>query len=171
MQLNQFTDFALRVLMYCALNGGRVARTSEIANAYGISENHLTKVAQQLAADGYIVTLRGRGGGLRLARAPEDIVIGEVVRKMEVSLRLAECFCPKTNTCPIAPACRFRHALERALAAFFLVLDGYTLGDLVAMPSALQPLLRLDRPAAAEPQDVASMSVRSLATARSGVSP
>jgi Rrf2 family nitric oxide-sensitive transcriptional repressor len=145
MQINQFTNYALRILMYCALHKDRAARTSEIAQAYGISENHLTKVAQQLAAGGYLRTSRGRGGGLRLDRDPNDIVVGEVVRWTEGTLKLVECFDPDTNTCPLAPACRLRNALKRALEAFFLVLDSYTLADLVVDRDALAGLLH--RPA------------------------
>jgi Rrf2 family nitric oxide-sensitive transcriptional repressor len=141
MQINQFTNYALRILMYCAVHDDRAARTSEIARAYGISENHLTKVAQQLAAGGYLRTSRGRGGGLRLDRPPHDIVVGEVVRWTEGTLKLVECFDLETNTCPLAPACRFREALQRALEAFFLVLDSYTLADLVSHRCALADLL------------------------------
>jgi Rrf2 family nitric oxide-sensitive transcriptional repressor len=150
MQINQFTNYALRILMYCALREGTVARTSEIAQAYGISENHLTKVAQQLAANGYLRTLRGRGGGLQLARPAHEIVVGEVVRHTEGTLKLVECFDPATNSCPLAPACRLNRALRRALDAFFLVLDGYTLADLVSSPAELRALLHMDRPAAVD---------------------
>lgn len=172
MQINQFTNFAIRILMYCALSDGRIARTSEIAHAYGVSENHLTKVAQQLAASGYLRTVRGRGGGLRLAMAPEDIVVGEVVRRTEGSLRLVECFDAAINTCPLAPACRLKRALHRALDAFFLVLDGYTLADLVGARDDLKMLLRIDPspPIDTSAQDDASRSL-SLATARSSLSP
>jgi Rrf2 family nitric oxide-sensitive transcriptional repressor len=146
MQINQFTNYALRLLMYCALHDGRAVRTSEIARAYGISENHLTKVAQQLAAGGYLRTARGRGGGLRLDREPRAVVVGEVVRWTEGTLKLVECFDDATNTCPLAPACRFRQALHRALEAFFLVLDGYTLADLVSDHGTLSALLDRQRP-------------------------
>ncbi len=172
MQINQFTNFAIRILMYCALSDGRIARTSEIARAYGVSENHLTKVAQQLAASGYLRTVRGRGGGLRLAMAPEDIVIGEVVRRTEGSLRLVECFEPATNTCPLASACRLERALHRALDAFFLLLDGYTLADLVGARDELKVLLRIDP---SSPSDASAHDDRSSfsnsATARSALSP
>jgi len=141
MQINQFTNYALRILMYCALHDARAVRTSEIARAYGISENHLTKVAQQLAAGGYLKTVRGRGGGLRLDRDPHAIVVGEVVRWTEGTLKLAECFDADTNNCPLASACRFRQALQRALDAFFLVLDSYTLADLVSERGGLIALL------------------------------
>lgn len=143
MHLNTFTNYAIRLLMYCALKGGEVAKTRDVARAYGISENHLTKVAQQLAGAGYIKTQRGRGGGLRLAMAPEAITIGRVVRVTEGRLDLVECFEPETNTCPLADVCRFNRALQRALDGFFLVLDGYTLADLVAEPGRLRPLLHL----------------------------
>ncbi|TVQ33216.1 MAG: Rrf2 family transcriptional regulator [Geminicoccaceae bacterium] len=144
MHLNTFTNYAIRLLMYCALKGDDIAKTRDVAAAYGISENHLTKVAQQLAAAGFIKTLRGRGGGLRLAKRPEDISIGAVVRATEGNLCLVECFDPATNTCPLAGVCRFNHALRRALDGFFLVLDGYTLADLVVEPQRLRPILGLD---------------------------
>lgn len=140
MQINQFTDYALRVLMYCALHPERAARTSEIARAYGISENHLTKVAQQLAAGGFLRTTRGRGGGLRLHREPREIVVGEVVRWTEGTLRLVECF-DADGACPLTTACRLKTAFRRALDAFFLVLDSYTLADLVGDRNALTSLL------------------------------
>jgi len=149
MQINQFTNYALRILMYCAVHDDRAARTSDIARAYGISENHLTKVAQQLAAGGYLRTSRGRGGGLRLDRRPHEIIVGEVVRWTEGTLKLVECFDLETNTCPLASACRFRQALHRALEAFFLVLDSYTLADLVSDRGVLAQLLESPETAAA----------------------
>jgi Rrf2 family nitric oxide-sensitive transcriptional repressor len=150
MQINQFTNYALRILMYCAVHDDRAARTSDIARAYGISENHLTKVAQQLAAGGYLKTSRGRGGGLRLDRPAHEIVVGEVVRWTEGTLKLVECFDLETNTCPLAPACRFRQALSRALEAFFLVLDSYTLADLVSDRGGLAALLQPPEPSVVE---------------------
>lgn len=144
MQLNQFTNYAIRLLMFCAIRGDRISRTSEIARAYRISENHLTKVAQQLAHAGYIETIRGRGGGIRLAVAPETITVGEVIRQTEGTLSLVECFDSATNTCPLIDACRFSKALRRALDAFFLVLDGYTLADLIGDRDGLSALLGLE---------------------------
>ncbi len=143
MHLNTFTNYAIRILMYCALNGGRTTRTHDVAVAFGISENHLTKVAQQLAGAGFIKTYRGRGGGLRLAMPPEEIGIGRVVRVTEGNLALVECFDPASNTCPLISECRLSRILHRALEGFFLVLDGYTLADLVAEPGRLHPLLGL----------------------------
>jgi Rrf2 family nitric oxide-sensitive transcriptional repressor len=144
MQLTQFSNYAMRTLMYCALRRGGLCRVREIAEAYGVSEHHLMKVVQVLGHIGVVETVRGRGGGIRLAREPHEIVVGEVVRATEGKLHLVECFDEATSTCPLTPACRFRQALHRALDAFFLVLDGYTLADMVATPGPLIDLLHLE---------------------------
>ncbi|MFP4125168.1 MAG: Rrf2 family transcriptional regulator [Alphaproteobacteria bacterium] len=146
MQLTHFTNYAMRTLMYCALRRGALCRVRDIANAYGVSEHHLMKVVQVLGHIGAIESVRGRGGGIRLAREPHEIVVGDVVRATEGKLHLVECFHEATSTCPLAPACRFRQALHRALEAFFLVLDGYTVADLVVTPGPLVELLRLEAP-------------------------
>lgn len=146
MQLTHFSNYAMRTLMYCALRPEGLCRVREIADAYHVSEHHLMKVVQVLGQVGVIQTVRGRGGGIRLARSPHDIVVGEVVRATEGRLNLVECFDDATNACPIAPTCRFRRALERALEAFFLVLDGYTLADMVAAPAPLMQLLHIEAP-------------------------
>ena len=146
MQLTHFTNYAIRTLMYCALRRGGLCRVREIADAYGVSEHHLMKVVQVLGHIGVVETVRGRGGGVRLAREPHEIVVGDVVRATEGKLHLVECFDEASSTCPLTPACRFRQALHRALDAFFLVLDGYTLADLVATPGPLVELLQLDTP-------------------------
>ncbi|TVQ35719.1 MAG: Rrf2 family transcriptional regulator [Geminicoccaceae bacterium] len=143
MQLTHFSNYAVRTLMYCALKPGQVCRVRDIANAYGISEHHLMKVVQTLGQMQLIDTLRGRGGGIRLAKDPHDIVIGQVLRVTEGNLNLAECFDEATNTCPLRPACRFKLALTRALEAFFLVLEGYTLADFICHPHELAALLKL----------------------------
>jgi len=145
MQITQFSNYAIRTLMYCALRRGGLCRVREIADAYHISEHHLMKVVQVLGQIGVIETVRGRGGGICLAREPSEIVVGDVVRATEGKFDLVECFDLATNTCPIASACRFRAALHRALDAFFLVLDGYTVADLVAVPGPLMELLELER--------------------------
>ena len=141
MYLNRFTDNALRCLTYLAVHPGEITTVSEIARRMALSEDHLTKVVQRLAHLGYVETLRGRGGGVRLVRSPEGINIGEVVRETEESFRLVECFDPESNTCPIAPACALSAALQEALAAFHHVLDRYTLADLVKSPKRLVKLL------------------------------
>jgi Rrf2 family nitric oxide-sensitive transcriptional repressor len=140
MQLTRYTDYSLRVLMYLAVHQEDLATIEEIAEAYGISKAHLMKIVHQLGLAGYVETVRGRGGGLRLARAPESIRIGEVVRHTE-TMPLVECFDPKTSHCRIEPACDLRAALKDALGAFLRALDGYTLADLVVRRR--QPLARL----------------------------
>jgi len=133
MRLSSFSDYSLRVLMYLGVQPDRLATIAEIAAAHEISENHLMKVVHQLGCNGYIETVRGKGGGMRLARAPQEIVVGEVIRQSEGDFALAECFAARC-TCRILPACGLRGILDEALSALFLVLDGYTLADLLEKP-------------------------------------
>jgi len=133
MRLNLQTDFALRVLMFLAVDG-RQASIEEIADAYGISRNHLTKVARHLAEMGLINARRGRGGGLELAQAPEAISVGTVVREMESLGGFVECFDRETNRCPVAGACGLQGALRLALDDFLARLDSYTVADIVPRP-------------------------------------
>ena len=139
MRLTTFTDYTLRVLMYLGVRRDELVTIGEIAAAYGISENHLMKVVHFLARQGYVETLRGKGGGLRLAMAPEDIGVGEVVRGTEESLTLVECFGAERSQCNIAPACLLKGVFKKAADAFFAELDRYTLADL------LRPAARLTR--------------------------
>ena len=142
MRFTRYTDYALRVLMYLGLKPeGELATIREIAESYGISENHLMKVAHRLGLAGYIVTVRGRQGGLRLAQAPEAINVGAVVRRCEDDLRIVECFDPDTNTCPIAGVCALPALLDEALAAFLAVLDRHTLADLLVPRGGLAEIL------------------------------
>lgn len=143
MRLTLHTDYALRLLMHLALAPGRLVTISEVAEAYAISRNHLVKVAHELGKQGFVETLRGRGGGLRLACPPEDISIGHVVRVMEEDFRIVECFDQATNSCCIVPACRLKHLLREALDAWIAVLNGATLADLVTRPAPLRRLLAL----------------------------
>ncbi|BAQ49244.1 MULTISPECIES: Rrf2 family transcriptional regulator [Methylobacterium] len=129
MRLTRYTDYALRTLIYLGLHEPQQSSIAEIARAYGISENHLTKVVHQLGRLGLIRTTRGRGGGLRLGKLPSEIVVGAVVRETEEDLALVECFA--SGACAITVSCRLRRALGEALAAFLAVLDGYTLADLL----------------------------------------
>lgn len=133
MRLRSFSDYSLRVLMYLGIHPDRLATIAEIAAAHQISENHLMKVVHQLGCGGYIETVRGKGGGMRLARAAKDIVLGEVVRQTEGDFALVECFA-ENSSCRIAPACRLHGILDEALSAMFLVLDAYTLADLLENP-------------------------------------
>lgn len=131
MRLNLHTDYALRVLMFLALDPGRLHTIESVSSRYGISRNHLMKVAQTLGRAGLVDNQRGRGGGMRLARAASDIRLGDVVRATEDSFALVECFNSERNGCVLAPACGLRSPLDEALAAFLAVLDGYSLADLV----------------------------------------
>ena len=130
MRLNLQTDYALRLLMFLAAEG-RQASVDSIAEAFGVSRHHLMKVAQQLAALGYVEARRGRGGGLVLAREPATIVVGEVVRALESTGQFVECFDAGTNTCRIRGGCGLQGALRLALGDFMARLDRYTLADLV----------------------------------------
>jgi Rrf2 family nitric oxide-sensitive transcriptional repressor len=153
MRLTVYTDFSLRVLMYVALHPDRRPTIAEVAGSYGISRNHVMKVVHQLGLAGYIETSRGQSGGMRLARSPEAIVLGEVVRRTEPDMALVPCFDPVKATCVISPACRLRGALQQARSAFLAVLDGYSLADLVENREALSELFALGpSPAPAAPE-------------------
>lgn len=130
MRLSVQTDYALRTLMFLAAKDGHHS-IAEIARQYGISKNHLMKVAQRLAAEGFIESVRGRSGGLKLARPADALNVGMVVRTMEDTGTFVECFDPATNQCVVTPACGLRHALQDAVEAFFQYLDGFTVSDLV----------------------------------------
>lgn len=135
MRLTRYTDYAMRVLMYLGVQPDKVCSIAEIARAYGISHNHLTKVAHDLGRAGYVEGVRGRTGGIRLARAADRINVGAVVRQTEHGFDLADC-----GSCIIAPACGLTGVLDEALAAFLAVLDRYTLADLLAKQSRLMRL-------------------------------
>jgi Rrf2 family nitric oxide-sensitive transcriptional repressor len=139
MRLTSHTDYSLRTLIYLGVRGDRLATVSEIADAYGISRNHLTKVAARLAAGGFVEAVRGNGGGIRLARDAAGINLGEVVRFTEVEMNLVECFCTGGH-CRIETACLLRPVLRSALAAFLAVLDRYTLAQLLASRPLLEEL-------------------------------
>lgn len=145
MRLTSFTDYSLRVLIYLACEPGRRATIGEIALAFQVSENHLTKVVHFLGQQGWVATVRGKGGGLELAQDPARIVVGEVVRHTEGEAMPAECFDKDHNTCTIARACRLQGVLREAAAASQSVLDGYTLGDLVHNRAALSRMLFIGR--------------------------
>lgn len=150
MRLTQWTDYALRVLMYCAAHEQRdaVPTIAEIAQAHDISRSHLMKVVMTLSAQGWLSTSRGRGGGLRLLKPAQQIVIGDVVRQMEEDFTLVECFNPSGNTCRIDARCHLKGVLAQALAAYLAVLDGVTLADLVqpGRPQARVSLASILRP-------------------------
>jgi Rrf2 family nitric oxide-sensitive transcriptional repressor len=142
-RLTVYTDYALRLLMYLALKDSGLVTIAEVAESYGISRNHLMKVAYELGAAGYVETVRGRGGGLRLAKDVAKIRLGDVVRDSEPDMALVTCFEPIAAPCAIKRCCVLRGALNEAGAAFLAVLDGYTLADLVQPASRLRGMLAI----------------------------
>jgi Rrf2 family transcriptional regulator, nitric oxide-sensitive transcriptional repressor len=142
MRLTRYTDYSLRVLIYLAVRPDGFGTVQGIAEAYDVSRNHLMKVVQELNRRGYIETVRGKGGGMRLRRDPAEINVGEVIRDMERDLGLVECLGPD-NQCVITPVCTLKGVLVDALDAFLAVVDGYTLADLTADPAPLQRLLQV----------------------------
>ncbi|MDQ8203709.1 Rrf2 family transcriptional regulator [Pelagicoccus sp. SDUM812003] len=138
MELTKFSDYSLRLLIYLALNDDRLVSLQEVADAYQISRNHLVKIAGNLNQLGYVQATRGKGGGLRLAKAPRDINAGQLVRLTEGDAPLIECFDPVKNSCCLSPACVLKGALKQAENAFYSELERFTLADLVKRPENLR---------------------------------
>jgi Rrf2 family nitric oxide-sensitive transcriptional repressor len=134
MRLAEYTDYTLRVLMYCASHPHRRVTIAELAEQHRVSKNHLMKIVNDLARQGLLETTRGRGGGLRLLLEPGDITVGEIVRRAETDFRLVECFDSRTNQCSLTAACRLKGVLGAALQAYFRELDAATLADIVVRP-------------------------------------
>jgi len=130
MRLADYTDYTLRVLMDCATHPDRLITIAEIADRHGVSKNHLMKIVNDLARQGVIGTTRGRGGGLRLLKRPDDIRVGDIVRSCETDFRLVECFDRATNSCSLTPTCRLKGLFGSALQAYFKALDAATLADI-----------------------------------------
>ena len=130
MRLSDYTDYTLRVLMYCAAHTDRRVTIAEMADVHRVSKNHLMKIVNDLARQGLLETTRGRGGGLRLLQAPSAIRVGDVLRKAETDFRLVECFDAASDSCTLTPTCRLRTVLGDALSAYFSVLDAVTLADI-----------------------------------------
>ncbi|MEM1129595.1 MAG: Rrf2 family transcriptional regulator [Pseudomonadota bacterium] len=150
MRLTARTDLAMRVLMFCAANPDRTVKKSEIAACCNASENHLGVIISRLGQTGYLATTRGRHGGMRLGKAPNEISVGEIFRMFEEGLPFTECYSSTGNNCPIITVCKLRPAIDRALAAFFRELDGVTLQDLCAQTAPLQKILGLSEVFACE---------------------
>lgn len=146
MRLTAFSDYTVRMLIYLALRPGALCTIDEIADSYGISANHLMKVVHQAAQAGEVQTVRGQRGGLRLARAPEAINIGAVLRRTEPDFTIVPCF-GADGACAIQPACALQGALGHALAAFLAVLDQVTLADLIRPRHLLSDLLHIEQAA------------------------
>lgn len=131
MRLTAYTNYSMRILIYCAVHPGPLVRIQDVATAFDISKAHLLKSARHLGQLGYLSTVRGRNGGIRLAMAPRQISVGKVVRELECSGEFVECFNRETNTCPIAGTCKLTALFRRGLEAFYSELDGTTLADIV----------------------------------------
>ena len=143
MRLTAFTDYSLRVLLYLANAPEGRATIAEIASAFDVSHHHLTKVANLLGKQGFLLNTRGRRGGLRLARPAAQINVGAVVRATEAGSAVAECFDPATNTCPLAGGCGLQRALKEAVGRFYDSLDHYSVADLDLAPRKLGRVLRV----------------------------
>lgn len=143
MRLTSYTNYSLRVLMYCALHRDRLVTIPEIATAFDLSRAHLLKSARHLGQLGYLHTVRGRNGGIELAQPPERISVGEAIRALEDTGDFVECFNPARNQCRIAGTCKLTGLLRRGLEGFYRELDGSTLADLVSDEVALRERLEL----------------------------
>jgi Rrf2 family iron-responsive transcriptional regulator len=144
MRLTRQTNYAIRILMYCAANNGRLSRIPEIAAAYTVSELFLFKILQPLVENGLVQTVRGRNGGVRLGRAATDISLLEIVRVTEDNFAMAECFESDSAECPLVDSCALNEALRKALNAFFEVLASYSIDDLVKARPSIRGLLGIE---------------------------
>jgi len=146
-QLTSFTDYGLRALIYMAtLPEGRLTSITEVTDTYGVSRSHMVKIINQLSRAGFVAAIRGKNGGIRLGMPPGNIIIGDVVRKME-PLQLVDC-----ARCSITPACRLKQALHDAVQLFLKELDGYTLADLVEGNTPLYEIVLSEPPVAMNTQ-------------------
>ena len=143
MQLSAYSDYSLRVLMQAALRQPDRVTVDEVAETFGISRHHLVKVVHDLGRGGYLETRRGIGGGFTLARPREEIRLGDVVRLGEETETVIDCLDRGGHACRLLPCCRLKGVLDEAAAAFFAVLDGYTLAELVKQPSKMRSVLKL----------------------------
>lgn len=132
MKLTSYSNYAMRSLQLAALKAPNLVRIDDVAQIHGLSRPHIMKIVHQLGKAGYLKTVRGRGGGFRLARAPEDIIVGEVIRITEGPLDVVECFNAEKNTCPLIDVCVLSRKMHEATAAFMAVLDDLTIADISA---------------------------------------
>lgn len=143
MKLTKQTDYAFRILMFCAAGGGRLSRIADISRTYGASEPFLFKILQPLVTAGIVETVRGRNGGIRLARPASEIKLGEIARLTEDNFTIAECFQREDANCPLIDNCRLTSALREAMDAFMAVLDKYSVDDLAKPSAAVITLLAM----------------------------
>ncbi|MCA0908646.1 Rrf2 family transcriptional regulator [Ruegeria marisrubri] len=132
MKLTSYSNFALRSLQLAALKAPNRIRVDDVVRVHGLARPHIVKIVHELGRAGYLETTRGRGGGFRLAKPAEDIVIGDVIRLTEGPLDVVECFNPEKNTCPLIGICKLSEAIQKATRAFMAVLDDLTLADIAA---------------------------------------
>ena len=144
MRLTRQTNYAVRILMYCAANDAPLSRIGDIAKAYSVSELFLFKILQPLVENGLIETVRGRNGGIKLAKPASEITLFDAVRVTEDNFAMAECFEDGATECPLVDSCALNEALRKALGAFFDVLESYTIADLVAARPAIRSLLGIE---------------------------
>lgn len=149
MKLTSYTNYALRTLQLASLKAPDLVRVEDVAKVHDLSRPHIVKVVHELGRAGYLETVRGRGGGFRLGRAPKDIVVGDVVRLTEGPLELVECFNPDNNTCPLIGICKLSRKIQEATRAFMAVLDDLTIADIsdnrAELLERIAPLEHADR--------------------------
>jgi Rrf2 family transcriptional regulator, nitric oxide-sensitive transcriptional repressor len=143
MRLSAYSDYSIRVLMYAALRDPARVTIDEVAGAFGISRHHLVKVVHDLGSSGYLRTHRGVGGGFTMGRTPGEIRLGDIVRHGEETETVIDCLDGGRRPCRLLPCCRLKGVLDEAAAAFFEVLDGYTLADLLKQRTAMRTVLAL----------------------------
>lgn len=141
MKLTQYSDLGLRLLMYLAHRYGEPVTIQEASDRFAVSKNHMVKISHQLTKEGLIVSMRGRNGGVRLARSPDSISVGDALRATEDNFELVECFSSSHNHCVISDACKLSGVLDAALSAFFAVLQNTSLADLVVNGEAIEKTL------------------------------
>lgn len=153
MKLTSYTNYALRSLQLAALKAPALVRIDDVARIHNLSRPHIMKIVHELGKAGYLETVRGRNGGFRLARPPEDIIVGDVVRITEGPLDIVECFNAEKNTCPLMGVCILSKKMQQATAAFMAVLDDLTIADIAANRGQL-----MDRIAPLETQPLEKMA-------------
>jgi len=147
MRLTDYTDYSLRTLMYLGMHRDRLVTIQDIADSYAISKSHLMKVVHQLGLTGLVETVRGRSGGLRLGKEPEQINIGDVVRRTEPDFMMVECFNRDLNECILSPSCALQGVLAKATQAYLEALSRFTLADLLRDSDSLHRIVKLHPPA------------------------
>lgn len=145
MRLTMFTDYSLRTLMYLSQHQGRLCTAREIAEGYGISLNHIVKVVHRLSQLGFIDSTKGKGGGIKLSRPPEEMNLWNLVQELETDFTVVECFDKAHNTCRIVSACGMKAILQEAMKAFAHTLSQYTIADAVSKPQLFSTLLLPDQ--------------------------